>query len=136
MFSRRTNISQAWKLCSVKSMNLSYKCLTSAEVKQAILGLRLTNPMLYEEITAPPASTLPVPPPGSDGTYTEDKEDVGQDNDEQFIDSSLSVDEAISQILDLPNTQVPIDVYGSDDEGVDGYDEGVDGHDESGLSDS
>jgi len=113
-------------------MNLSYECLTSAEVKQAILGLRLTNPALYEEITAPPVSIPLVPPPDSDGAYTEDREDADQDNDELFIDSSLSVDEAISQILDQPNTRVPIDIYGSDDEGIDGYDDGGDGYGEDG----
>ena len=102
-------------------MDLSYKCLRSAEVSQAIIGLRLTNPQLYEEITAPSASILPVLPSASDGNYPEDREDTGQDDD-VFFDSSLSVEEAISQIIDLPNTQVPIDVYGSDDEGVDGYD--------------
>lgn len=127
----------------MKSWNLSYECLTSAEIKQAILALRLTNPALYEEITSPPAATLLVPPSGGDDTYAEDEEGTDQVDDELFIDSSLSVDEAISRILDQPNTRVPIDVYGSDDEGVDGYDEGVggygesvDGRDEPGLSDS
>ena len=36
----------------------------------------------------------------------------------------------VSQILDRPNAQVPIDVYGSDDEGIDGYEEDFDGYDE------
>ena len=103
-------------------MDLSYECLRSAEVSQAIIGLRLTNPQLYEEITAPSASVFSVPPPGDGGEYPEDEEDAGRDDDKVFIDSALSIEEAILQIIDLPNTQVPIDVYGSDDEGVDGYD--------------
>jgi len=102
-------------------MDLSYECLRSAEVSQAIIGLRLTNPQLYEEITAPPGPIPPAPPPDGNSDYPEDMEDTSQ-NDDMFFDSSLSVEEAISQIIDLPNTQVPIDVYGSDDEGVDGYD--------------
>ena len=107
-------------MCSVKSMDLSYECLTSAKVTQAIIGLRLTNPQLYKEITAPSASVLPVPPP-SGGQYAEDEEDVGQDDGDIFLDSALSVEEAISQIIDLPNTRVPLNVYGEEDEGIDGY---------------
>lgn len=60
-----------------------------------------------------------MPPPVSDGDYPEDKEGADE-HDGPCFDSSLSVEDAISQILDLPNTQVPTDIYGSDDED-DGY---------------
>ena len=105
-------------------MDLSYESLTSAKVSQAIIGLRLTNPQVYKEITAPSAPALSVPPPGGGDKYIEDEEGISQD-DEVFFDSALSVEDAISQIIDLPNTWVPIDVYGSEDgdnEGIDGYD--------------
>jgi len=59
-------------------------------------------------------------PPVDDDNYPEDKEDANED-DGPLLDSSLSVDEAISQILDLPNSRVPVDAYDSDDEEVDGY---------------
>lgn len=105
-------------------MDLSYECLKSARVSQAIIGLRLTNPQLYKEITAPSASALPIPPPSDGDQYAEDEEDASQDDDDVFFDSALSIEEAISQIIDLPNTRVPLNVYGEDseDEGVDGYD--------------
>lgn len=99
-----------------------YECLTSSEARQAILGLCLSNHALYEEITKPPASTTPVPPGAGNGSYLEDDED-NHDNGPIF-NSSLSVNDAISQILDLPNCRTPIDVYDLDDdeaESVDGY---------------
>lgn len=100
----------------MKSLNLSYDCLISVEVQQAIIGLCLSNPVLYEEIIKPPASTTTTPPP--DGDYPEDKGCT--DEDAGLFDSLLSVEDVISQILDLPNTQVPTDIYDLEDE-VDGY---------------
>jgi hypothetical protein len=76
--------------------------------------------VLYEEITKPLTSTAPVPPVNN-SDYPEDREDANEEVG-PFFDGSLSINEAISQILDLPNVQVPIDVYNSDDEEeVDGY---------------
>lgn len=62
-----------------------------------------------------------MPPPVTGDNYPEDREDANEDNG-PFFDGAMSVEDAISQILDLPNTQVPIDAYDSDDEEVEGYD--------------
>jgi hypothetical protein len=103
-------------LCKVGAVNLSYDSLTSPEVRQAIVALRNTDSMLYEELsTPPPSAPMPPPPPERDGSFPEDQE--CEDN-ETFIDSSLSVDEVVAWIT----SGTPSDVVdSSDDEGIDGF---------------
>ena len=94
----RTLIVQAWELCKVGEIYLSYNCLTSPEVRQTLVGLRNTNPILYEQLSAPPPSApMPPPPPEQNGPYPEDQE---HEDDEGFMDSSLSIDKVVSWIAD------------------------------------
>ena len=108
-------------MCKVGDINLSYECLTSYEVRQAIIGLRSTDVMLYEKLSTP-SSSAPIPPPSPqhDGSYPEDQE---RDDDDTFVDSSLSIDEMIAWI----SSEAPGGVVdSSDDEEIDGF-----GHDDS-----
>ena len=106
-------------MCKVGEINLSYECLTSPEVRQALVGLRSTNPSLHEQLSTPPPS-VPKPPQaplGHNGSYPEDK-DIEDDN--ALVDSSLSLDEVISWVTnDAPGPLA--DISDDEDEGVDGF---------------
>ena len=109
-------------MCKVGDINLSYECLTSPEVRQALVGLRDTNTMLYEQLSVPPPSVpMPPPPPDHDGSYPEDRE---HEDDKMFTDSSLSVDELVAWIADEAQGVIA-DPEGDEDEGIDGF-----GHDD------
>ena len=105
-------------MCKVGEINLSYECLTSPEVRQALVGLRNTDPKLHEQLSTPlPSVPSAPPPPEDDGPYPEDQE---HNDDETFVDSSLSVDEVIAWIAD----EAPGAVANSssdEDEGIDGF---------------
>jgi hypothetical protein len=80
------------------------------------VGLRNRDSTLYEQLSAPlPSAPMPPPPPEHDGSYPEDQD--GEDY-ENFIDSSLSVNEVVAWIT----SEAPGDmVDSSDDEGIDGF---------------
>jgi len=105
-------------MCKVDEINLSYECLTSPEVRQALVGLRTVDPKLHEQLSIPlPSVPSAPPPPERDGLYPEDRE---HNDDETFVDSSLSVAEVIAGIAD----EVPgavTDWSGDEDEGVNGF---------------
>ena len=103
-------------MCKVGEINLSHECLTSSEVRQAIVGLHNTDPVLYEKLSTPSLSApLPPPPPEHNGSYPEDEE---READETFVDSSLSVDEVATWIANgAPGGMVD----SSDDEDIDGF---------------
>ena len=105
-------------MCRVGEINLSYECLTSPKVRQAIAGLRNTDSILYEQLSTPPPSVpLPPPPPERDGSYPEDQE---HEDDETVVDSSLSVNEVVAWVTDEVSLGI---VDSSDDEGIDGFGE-------------
>ena len=59
---------------------------------------------------------MPPPPPEHDGSYPEDQD---REDDENFIDSSLSVNEVFAWIT----SEAPGDMAdSSDDEGINGFD--------------
>ena len=75
------------------------------------MGLRTTDPALYERLLAPPS------PLKHDESCPEDQE--CEDN-EALIDSLLSIDEVVSQIAnDIPGPLA--DFSGDEDEGIDGF---------------
>ena len=90
--------------------------MTSSEVRQAIVGLRVTDLALYEQLSAPsPSAPMPPPPPEHDGSYPEDQE---LEDGETSVDSSLSMDEVVAWIADeAPGGMVD----SSDDEEIDGF---------------
>ena len=105
-------------MCKVGEINLSYECLTSPEVCQALVGLRTVNPSLHEHLSIPlPSASMPSSPRGHNGSYPEDQDD---EDDNGPIDSSLSLDEVISWVADdAPGPLV--DTSDDEDEGVDGF---------------
>lgn len=105
-------------MCKVGEINLSYECLTSPETRQVLVSLHNTNPTLHEKLFAPPLSVpLPPPPSGENGSYPEDQ---GHEEDEMFVDSSLSIREVVAQVADeIPGESV--DFSGDEDEGIDGF---------------
>jgi len=102
-------------LCKVGGINLSYECLTSSEVRQAIVGLCNTDLVLYEQLSTP-SLLAPIPPsPEHNGSYPEDQE---HKDDKTFVDSSLSVDEVVTWITNgAPGGMVD----SSDDKDIDGF---------------
>jgi len=60
---------------------------------------------------------MPPPPPERNVCYPEDEE---REDDETFIDSSLSVDELVAWIADEA-PWVIMDCPGDEDEGIDGF---------------
>ena len=106
-------------MCKVGGINLSYECLTSSEVRQAIVGLPNTDLALYKKLSMPLLPTpMPPPPPEHDGSYPEDQEHEDDKNDETFVDSSLSVDEVVTWIANGAPGEL---VDSSDDEDIDGF---------------
>ena len=105
-------------MCKVGEINLSYECLTSPEVHQALVGLRTVNPSLHEHLSIPlPSASMPSSPRGHNGSYPEDQDD---EDDNGPIDSSLSLDEVISWVADdAPGPLV--DTSDDEDEGVNGF---------------
>ena len=65
----------------------------------------------------PPSVPLPPPQLENGGSYPEDQE---HEEDEMFVDSSLSVREVVTQIADeIPEGSV--DCSGDEDGGIDGF---------------
>ena len=82
------------------------------------MNLRNADLTLYEQLSVPPPSVPKPPPPlEHDGSYPEDQEHGG---DEVYIDSSLSVDEVVTQIANGV-LQEAVDFSGDEDEGVNGF---------------
>ena len=105
-------------MCKVGEINLSYECLTSPEVRQALVGPRDTNSILHEQLSAPPPSVpMPPPPPERNGSYPEDRE---HEDDETFIDSLLSVDELVAWITEEA-PRATVDPSDDEDEGINGF---------------
>jgi hypothetical protein len=100
--------------------DLSYECLTSPKVCQALVSRRTVKLSLHEQpSTPPPSASKPSRAPlGHTGSYPEDR---GDEDDDALVDSSLSPDEVIFLVAnDAPGPLVDIsdDV---EDEGVDGF---------------
>ena len=70
----------------------------------------------------PPSVPMPPPPPEHDGSYLEDQE---HQDDETFVDSSLSVGEVVAWTADGTPGMV-VDSSDDEDEGFGGF-----GHDDS-----
>jgi hypothetical protein len=79
-------------------------------------GLRNRDSTLYEQLSAPlPSTPMPPPPPEHDGSYPEDQD---REDNENFIDSSLSVNEVVAWIT----SEAPGDmVDSSGDERIDSF---------------
>ena len=111
-------------MCKVGEIDLSYECLTSPEVRQALVGLRDVDPALYEQLSIPSLSAPVPPPPEHDGSYPEDKQH-DDDSNEVFVDSSLSVNEVVAWIADDGPGAI-VDWSGDEDEGINSF-----GHEDS-----
>ncbi|KAF8600772.1 hypothetical protein BDV93DRAFT_559075 [Ceratobasidium sp. AG-I] len=83
-------IKKAFELCAVPEteFNLSYESLTSREARQALSGLRSTDPEFYQEIMSGRSEV----PSGK-----EEDEESDFENDE--IDADCTVPELIEQVL-------------------------------------
>ena len=80
------------------------------------MGLRNKNSMLYRQLSAPlPSSPMQPLPPEHDGSYPEDRD---REDDENFIDSSLSVNEVVAWITSEALGDM---VDSSDNEGINGF---------------
>jgi hypothetical protein len=53
--------SQAFELCTVRDWNLSYTCLTSFNMRQALRNMNDTNPEFWNELTKRKPEELPLP---------------------------------------------------------------------------
>ena len=112
------SIVQAWELCKVGTINLSYESLISPEVRQTLVGLRNVDSSFYEQLSTPALSVpFPPPPPKCYGSYPKDEE---HEDDEAFVNSSLSVDEVIAWIADEAPREL-VDFSDDEDEGADGF---------------
>ena len=104
-------------------INLPYERLTTSEVHQAIVGLHNTDLALYEKLSTPSLSTpMPPPPPEHNGFYPEDQECK---DDKMFVDSSLSIDEVVTCMVNGAPGEIAIG-DSSDDKDINGF-----GHDNS-----
>jgi hypothetical protein len=101
-----------------ETINLSYECLTSPEVRQTLVSLLSADPTLFNQLSVPtPLAPVPPPPEHGSGSYPEDQE---HEDDEKFVDSSLSIDEVVAWIADEALGEI-VDLLGDEDEGIDGF---------------
>ena len=106
-------------VCKVGKINLSYECLTSPEIRQALVGLRNTDSALFEKVFQVPTLLDTVPPLSLErgGSYPEDQE---REDNGGFVDSSLSIDEVVAHVADDRLGELA-DSSGDEDDGIDGF---------------
>ena len=96
------------------SLNLSYECLTSFEVKQTLRDLHTTNGSLYQEFAA-----LRIPNICITEENGELHEEDGQDNEDTFDDASdLDITALIGK---MANTSCPNIIQDEDGDYISSY---------------
>jgi hypothetical protein len=81
-------------------------------------GPSCADPTLFNQLSVPtPLTPVPPPPEHGFGSYPEDQE---HEDDEKFVDSSLSIDQVVAWIADEALGEM-VDLSGDEDEGIDGF---------------